>query len=69
MSAAKTTSNKDLVVGLGATGLSIARYLKRNDGNAMFFDSRAEPPGLDKLDDVWPEAEVLLGDVKLPKGV
>ncbi len=69
MSSAKSKGNKDLVVGLGTTGLSIARYLKRNDGNAMFFDSREEPPGLDKLEEVWPGAEVLLGDVALPKGV
>ncbi|MDJ0709341.1 MAG: UDP-N-acetylmuramoyl-L-alanine--D-glutamate ligase [Woeseiaceae bacterium] len=69
MNTAKSASKKDLVVGLGATGLSIARYLKRHDGNAMFFDSRDNPPGLDRLDDVWPEADVLLGDVKLPQGV
>jgi len=71
MSAAKTSasSNKDLVVGLGATGLSIARYLRRNDGNATFFDSRENPPGIDELDEIWPDAEVLLGDVRLPRGV
>ncbi len=69
MSAAKTSTCEDLVVGLGATGLSIARYLRRNDINAMFFDSRENPPGMDELDEVWPDAEVLLGDVKLPKGV
>jgi len=71
MNAAKTSAspNKDLVVGLGATGLSIARYLRRNDGNATFFDSRENPPGIKELDEVWPDAEVLLGDVQLPKGV
>ena len=69
MSSATSKGSKDLVVGLGTTGLSIARYLKRNDGNAIFFDSREEPPGLDKLEEVWPDAEVLLGDVALPKGV
>jgi len=69
MSAARSTTNKDLVVGLGATGLSIARYLKRCDSDAMFFDSREMPPGMDDLDEVWPGAEVLLGDVNLPKGI
>ncbi|MDJ0748550.1 MAG: UDP-N-acetylmuramoyl-L-alanine--D-glutamate ligase [Woeseiaceae bacterium] len=69
MSRATKTANKDLVVGLGTTGLSIARYLKRNDGNAIFFDSREEPPGLDTLNDVWPDADVLLGDVDLPEGI
>ena len=56
-------------MGLGATGLSIARYLRRSDGNALFFDSRENPPGIDELDEVWPDAEVLLGDVGLPRGV
>lgn len=69
MSAATETASKDLVVGLGATGLSIARYLRRSDIDAMFFDSREIPPGMDELDKVWPDAEVLLGDVKLPAGV
>ena len=70
MNAAARTSNTDLVVGLGATGLSIARYLRRNDGKATFFDTRDEPPGVDDLDDIWPDAELLLGDdVKLPKGI
>ena len=63
------TMDKDLVVGLGATGLSIARYLKRNDANAIFFDSRKEPPGLDELQEVYPDPELRLGNDKLPKGV
>jgi UDP-N-acetylmuramoylalanine--D-glutamate ligase len=69
MSTAKATGNKDMVVGLGATGLSIARYLKRNDSNAIFFDSRKEPPGLDKLLEIFPDAELRLGDDTLPRSV
>ena len=69
MTAARATAHKDLVVGLGATGLSIARYLRRCDVDAMFFDSRERPPGIEELDKMWPDAEILLGDVKLPGGV
>ena len=69
MSGAKTTTDKDLVVGLGATGLSIARYLQRNDANAIFYDSREEPPGLEELEELFPEAELQLGKDKLPKSV
>ena len=69
MSAARQTACKDLVVGLGATGLSIARHLRRADIDAMFFDSRETPPGVEELDKVWPDAEVLLGDIKLPAGI
>jgi len=69
MSRKKTSTAKDMVVGLGATGLSIARYLQRSDIDAMFFDSRDEPPGLSELDDIFPEAKVQLGGSKLPKSV
>jgi UDP-N-acetylmuramoylalanine--D-glutamate ligase len=69
MSTTTTATHKDLVAGLGATGLSIARYLRRNEVDAMFFDSRAEPPGISELDKVWPHAELLLGDVNLPAGI
>lgn len=53
---------ENLVLGLGVTGLSVARYLKRNGVNARFFDSRSEPPGLDELNDLAPDADVVLGD-------
>jgi UDP-N-acetylmuramoylalanine--D-glutamate ligase len=69
MSGAKTTTDKDLVVGLGMTGLSIARYLKRNDTNAIFYDSREEPPGLEELEEIFPGAELQLGKDRLPKNV
>ena len=69
MSAANSTTGRDLVVGLGATGLSVARYLKRSDTDAIFFDSREQPPGLDELDALWPGADVLLGDAGLPAGI
>ena len=69
MSGKRKTAAKDLVVGLGATGLSIARYLQRCDTSAMFFDSRDEPPGLEELEEIFPDAKVLLGGSKLPKSV
>ena len=71
MSAArkKAIATTDLVVGLGATGLSVARYLQRKGLNASYFDSRDEPPGLEELQAIDPDAEVLLGDCKLPKSV
>ncbi len=69
MSAVKKSRKvkKDLVVGLGATGLSIARYLNRSGLDATFVDSRDEPPGIDELSEVWPDADVSLGDMQLPK--
>ena len=71
MSAVKKrkAANKDLVVGLGATGLSIARYLRRAGLDATFVDSRDEPPGIEMLEEVWPNADVVLGKMSLPKNV
>lgn len=71
MSAIKKSkaASKDLVVGLGATGLSIARYLQRVGIDAMFFDSREQPPGIDKLEEFWPDAAVVLGDSVMPQNV
>ena len=63
------STNKDLVLGLGATGLSVARYLRRNDRDATFIDSRDAPPGIEELNDVWPDADVTLGKSTLPRGV
>ena len=67
--AKRKPARKDLVVGLGVTGLSIARYLHRSGLDAIFMDSRKEPPGIDELGDIWPDAEVSLGKMKLPKNV
>jgi len=71
MNAAKKTvsAGRDLVLGLGATGLSIARYLQRNDMDAVFLDSRETPPGLDELNELWPDVDVVLGEMKLPGNV
>jgi UDP-N-acetylmuramoylalanine--D-glutamate ligase len=69
MSAAQTSATKDMVVGLGATGLSIARYLQRAGITATYFDSRDEPPGIDELAELSPDAKVLLGGNKLPRGI
>jgi len=61
--------HKDAVLGLGATGLSVARYLRRAGIDAQFLDSRANPPGIDELRTSWPEAEVTLGAMRLAENV
>ena len=62
--ASKKTSAlaKDVVMGLGATGLSIARYFKRSGIEACYIDSRQAPPGLDELQQLHPGANIILGD-------
>lgn len=52
----------NLVFGLGLTGMSVARYMKRTGIEAVFVDSRREPPALDELHELLPDAEVILGE-------
>ncbi len=50
-----------MVVGLGATGLSCARYLYRRGINFTVMDSRDLPPGLAQFRAEMPEIELYLG--------
>ncbi len=50
-----------IVVGLGATGLSCARYLARTGALFAVVDSRETPPGLAELKALCPEVEVRCG--------
>lgn len=56
------TAKKDVVIGLGATGLSVARYFKRRGIDGCYIDSRQNPPGLEELQKLHPDADVILGD-------
>jgi UDP-N-acetylmuramoylalanine--D-glutamate ligase len=60
---APAAGRKDLVIGIGVTGLSVARYLKRQGRSARFVDSRKEPPGLAELAEIDSGAEVLTGEL------
>lgn len=50
-----------LVVGLGATGLSVARFLARKGISFAVADSRLVPPGLEQLRTELPAVELHLG--------
>ncbi len=52
---------KTLVVGLGKTGLSCARYLRSQGILTAVTDSRANPPGLRQLREEMPEVGVFVG--------
>ena len=49
-----------LVAGLGKTGLSIARYLHRNNKSFVAFDTRQEAPGLVEFKAEFPHIPVYL---------
>ena len=54
-----------VIVGLGQTGLSYARYLQSQNENFTVVDSRENPPGLKELNEKFPEAIVELGGFKV----
>ena len=54
-------NKKVLVLGLGDTGLSAARWLKRKGANVRIADSRAVPPQADRLRTELPDVELLTG--------
>lgn len=56
---------RPLVLGLGTTGLSVARHFRRSGTRARYADSRAAPPGLDTLKTIDAEAEVVLGPLSI----
>ena len=49
-----------LIVGLGATGVAVARYLSARGERVRVIDSRANPPGLSELRAGVPAADVSL---------
>jgi UDP-N-acetylmuramoylalanine--D-glutamate ligase len=52
---------KTLVVGLGKTGVSCARYLRAHGVSVAVTDSRADPPGLAALRDELPDVPAYVG--------
>ena len=62
--AAEIKENREqrVVVGLGFTGLSCARYLYQRGLHFSVIDTRAEPPALNELRDEMPDIEVFTGD-------
>lgn len=59
------SSKKRVVVGLGITGLSCARYLYQRGLPFTVVDTRAEPPALDELRCEMPDVECFVGDYPL----
>jgi UDP-N-acetylmuramoylalanine--D-glutamate ligase len=55
------TSNLHVIVGLGATGLSCAHYLKERGFSIAVTDTRSHPPHLDALQKAYPDVMLALG--------
>ena len=57
----KLAGKTALVLGLGETGLSMARFLDRRGAHVRVADTRDDPPGLAALGEKVPQAELVLG--------
>jgi UDP-N-acetylmuramoylalanine--D-glutamate ligase len=68
---AQLRGQKVLVLGLGETGLSLARYLHEQGAKLCVADSRMDPPGIAILRSELPQAEVHCGpfDEDLLQGI
>ncbi|SDZ92718.1 UDP-N-acetylmuramoyl-L-alanine--D-glutamate ligase [Microbulbifer marinus] len=55
------TSEKKVVIGMGATGRSVVRFLLRAGFSPVVADSRQQPPGLDAFREEFPEVPVETG--------
>ncbi|WP_092992315.1 UDP-N-acetylmuramoyl-L-alanine--D-glutamate ligase [Thiohalomonas denitrificans] len=61
MQTAKAVQGATIIVGLGRTGLSCARFLAGRGEAFMVADSRQAPPGREELQREQPDTEVCLG--------
>lgn len=52
-----------LIVGLGKTGMSFARYCQRKNHHFAFFDTREKPPMLASFKEAFPDAAIYLADI------
>ena len=55
------TNRKTAILGMGATGLSVAAFLTSKDMSFDFADSRNEPPNLGQVKRDFPASELALG--------
>jgi UDP-N-acetylmuramoylalanine--D-glutamate ligase len=55
--------NFRVVVGLGLTGLSCARYLSAKQLPFAVVDSRTQPPGLTEFEYEFPDVKITLGEI------
>jgi UDP-N-acetylmuramoylalanine--D-glutamate ligase len=57
----KSSAEKTVIVGLGKTGLSCARYLHARHRRVTVIDSRNAPPEISTLQQLAPEIEIRVG--------
>ncbi|MBC6428609.1 MAG: UDP-N-acetylmuramoyl-L-alanine--D-glutamate ligase, partial [Cellvibrionales bacterium] len=56
------TDTRQALVGIGLTGQSVVRHMRRAGRSLTVFDSRVQPPGLAAFRRAFPDLEVRLGE-------
>ncbi len=56
-----TSDRKRIVIGTGSTGMSVIRYLARQGLPFAVADTRAQPPALAQLQQLYPDLEIRCG--------
>ena len=57
------STNETVIVGLGETGLSVAKHLAARKKSFKVIDSRDHPPALEILQKLMPEIEIEVGEL------
>jgi UDP-N-acetylmuramoylalanine--D-glutamate ligase len=57
------TTRIKAVIGTGITGLSVARFLAKHQQPFVLFDTRMQPPNIDKIKAEFPDVQVQLGEL------
>ncbi len=63
MSKLIASSHLTAIVGMGVTGISVARFLSRENKNFIMFDTRQEPENLQAFIQEFPDVPYVLGDL------
>lgn len=58
-----TTDTRRALIGIGVTGYSVARFLRSTEKEFDVFDTRSNPPGLEKFKKEFPQAHIYLGNI------
>ena len=56
-------NNQTVIIGLGETGVSVARYLRAKGLPFLIVDTRISPPKLENFKQNFPDTEVRLGEL------
>jgi UDP-N-acetylmuramoylalanine--D-glutamate ligase len=55
---------KSVIIGLGQTGLSVAKYFAMRNIDFKVLDTRLTPPNLDEFQSIFPEIEIETGELR-----